>query len=363
MLVVALAMSSVLVVLTNLVARRSTGLGFACLTAGLALLPILFCLQSPLLLVNDVLLLLAGLACMIAGAGPKAFLRSSIGVTSATYVLFGVFLAYRLSQSDPLEERYPYESVQARLAYERPIDGHPRFSEESLTSLEDQVRDNESTRRTQALKEIHRTYVWKFVNSEGFGVGRVVGPGYFARIDDAESIPLAHSVPDYVTATRGSVEPTDPSWSALNRLHGNSFLDFANASGFGYVKDREHVAGFQTHHFRQLPEVESTKRSRWRVQNLELVSILKFSEPAVYVTDQLPRMDQLQDAPTRPLDAFEQSRLPALRHGDDLAVDAAPDRIRMLGAIRAVKQCLACHMAERGDLLGAFSYQLVCKDP
>lgn len=28
------------------------------------------------------------------------------------------------------------------------------------------------------------------------------------------------------------------------------------------------------------------------------------------------------------------------------------------GAIRAARQCLACHDAERGDLLGAFSYRM-----
>ena len=31
---------------------------------------------------------------------------------------------------------------------------------------------------------------------------------------------------------------------------------------------------------------------------------------------------------------------------------------RMLGSLRAAKQCLDCHTASRGDLLGAFSYAL-----
>jgi len=30
----------------------------------------------------------------------------------------------------------------------------------------------------------------------------------------------------------------------------------------------------------------------------------------------------------------------------------------MLGSLRAAKQCLECHTAKRGDLLGAFSYVL-----
>ena len=34
---------------------------------------------------------------------------------------------------------------------------------------------------------------------------------------------------------------------------------------------------------------------------------------------------------------------------------------RMFGALRATKQCLKCHDAARGDLLGAFSYTLRAK--
>jgi hypothetical protein len=124
--------------------------------------------------------------------------------------------------------------------------------------------------------------------------------------------------------------------------------------GFGYVKDKQHVAGFQAHQFHELPTLEE---KRWQLRHLELVSLLKFDEPAVYVTDHLPRMDDLRDAPTRPLNGFKRSHLHALQEGEDLAVDSDPDRIFMLGSIRASKQCLQCHTAERGHLLGAFSYQ------
>ncbi len=47
---------------------------------------------------------------------------------------------------------------------------------------------------------------------------------------------------------------------------------------------------------------------------LELVSLLKFDEPRVYVLDCLPRMDQLpsDDVLTRALNEFEQSSLESL---------------------------------------------------
>jgi hypothetical protein len=67
-------------------------------------------------------------------------------------------------------------------------------------------------------------------------------------------------------------------------------------------------------------------------------------------------MSELREAPTRPLDTFELEALHALYGGEDLSFDAKPNEIRMLGAIRAVKQCLSCHDCNRGDSLGAFSY-------
>jgi hypothetical protein len=69
-------------------------------------------------------------------------------------------------------------------------------------------------------------------------------------------------------------------------------------------------------------------------------------------------MDELRDAPTRPLDDFEAERLPKLRAGEELSTAQGPRRVRMLGAIRAQADCLRCHGVNQGDLLGAFSYDL-----
>jgi hypothetical protein len=98
--------------------------------------------------------------------------------------------------------------------------------------------------------------------------------------------------------------------------------------------------------------------SIWRIQSLDLVSLLKHKEPAAYVSKNLPRMQELRHAPTRPLNAFESSALKSLRQGQDIEVESAANRIFMLGAIRAGKPCLECHAGTRGKLLGAFSYVL-----
>ena len=69
-------------------------------------------------------------------------------------------------------------------------------------------------------------------------------------------------------------------------------------------------------------------------------------------------MGQLRAAPTRPLDKFESLGLFTVQQGDDLFISRDGEGVRMLGAIRSTKQCVACHGGERGDLLGAFSYTL-----
>jgi hypothetical protein len=160
-----------------------------------------------------------------------------------------------------------------------------------------------------------------------------------------------------VTNGRGADKALRPQ---LQDLHENGFVDFVNAPGFGYVKDRDHVAGFQPHQFHEVPTYQSKEKDRnqWRVQRLELVSLLKFEAPAVYLSEHLPRMDELAGAKTRPLDDFEKRALHALQQGADLEFAFSPTRVRMLGSVRCLQQCAKCHQANRGDLLGAFSYLL-----
>jgi hypothetical protein len=69
-------------------------------------------------------------------------------------------------------------------------------------------------------------------------------------------------------------------------------------------------------------------------------------------------MTELNQAKTRELSGFERKALQTLNDGEELAVDARLNRIHLLGAVRATKQCIECHEVNRGDLLGAFSYEL-----
>jgi hypothetical protein len=148
---------------------------------------------------------------------------------------------------------------------------------------------------------------------------------------------------------------------------------FLKLSGAATLKDRRHVAGFLSHRFSQVPDPndsrkmqipgpESTKicelKDRWKVQTLDLVGLLMHGDPVAYVSDHLPSMDELRDAPVRPLDKFETLGLIALRQGEELFISRDGASLRMLGGISSTKQCIGCHGGERGDLLGAFSYAL-----
>ncbi len=81
---------------------------------------------------------------------------------------------------------------------------------------------------------------------------------------------------------------------------------------------------------------------------------MKFKKPAVYVSANLPKMEELADTETRPLDLFESDALSQLQKGEDLVPHATTNRIRMLGSLRADKQCLECHDVKRGHRLMHF---------
>ena len=139
-------------------------------------------------------------------------------------------------------------------------------------------------------------------------------------------------------------------------LHRINLFGFLYPNGFGYFKDRDHVAGFESHGFRWSPT--SPEDVRWRIEHVQLVGILTQDQPLVYLTDKMPSMDQIRQGKTRGLDFFEEVALPELAKGEDLYIVRKNDTLRMLGAIRATKTCQKCHDAEIGDLLGAFSYTL-----
>jgi hypothetical protein len=221
-----------------------------------------------------------------------------------------------------------------------------------------------------------------FIDNPGFGNARMV-----RRPDDwVLASPLGQKPPPLqpgprVTSTWSPGELERPPASDipfLGSIYEDSVSDFVFAAGFGYVKDRRHVAGFLPHQFREVPSLTAgTERQnnielssgianaahRWKVRTLDLVGLLLHDAPVVYVSNELPRMDKLRGAPTRPLDKFETLGLSVLHRGEDLFTSRDGKNLRMLGAIYSTRQCVTCHGCERGDLLGAFSYTLERDEP
>jgi hypothetical protein len=207
-------------------------------------------------------------------------------------------------------------------------------------------------RRSWALRELHENADRYFARAAGFGVMRMRSVSEYAlKLDPRPEIKLPLPI---------DLAEINPLPTQLVDKHRKSMLDFVEPDRLGYVRARDSVSGFESHGFATLPHSFSQGNSNgyWQVVRMELVSLLRHDEPRVYVAHVLPQMDELADVPHRPLNTFEQSALPELTTNEDIIVDLRPDRIQMLGAIRAGKKCLDCHTGQRGDLLGAFSYEI-----
>ena len=307
---------------------------------------------------------------------PRLFLASS---ALAIVLIYAGASWHALGFVHDVQRQFPMQSMADRVP--QPKSHHRRHSnnvneswqrfEATLgDSLEDENRRYYS--RTNLLQQLHEKTTSNFVNSPGFGVVRMPQPVYVTRYYDHEfadtNAPVAQ--PDASATIPLSTEelerPTILLQSAMERpfrqgdelsslrtLHLRALENFVNYKGFGYVKDRKHVAGFRPHEFISMPVDTDV-----RVARLDLVSLPMHDRPIAYVSKELPRMKELKRAPTRNLTDFEARGLDSLEAGEDIFVRKTDSGISMLGAIRSVAQCVKCHGGERGDLLGAFSYSL-----
>ena len=115
---------------------------------------------------------------------------------------------------------------------------------------------------------------------------------------------------------------------------------------------------------RRLNEEEPAVDVDWKLNRMQLVSLLLHDEARVYVSDNLPDMEELSgaDVETRGLDPFELDALNKLRNGEAIVTAATPNRLQMMGGLRATHDCMQCHNVKEDELLGAFSYEFL-RDP
>jgi hypothetical protein len=325
--------------------------------------------------------------------GDEKPLTPPVEPTSSATILGGP--AKKKYSADELRKRYPFESLSNRLEYEVRRADRDRSSpadSELTEGTEKRLKTMESgygrtgpwrNLRIESLKLLHSSEVEKFIAREGFGMERMPSPKpSYLDLPTAPPIPITASGarimppepgPQVVLAQREGArvagsDGTDlamPTFPQLDLFHLRGQYNFVEPGSLGYIKDRDHVAGFQAHQFRSMPEVDDARgrgekppKEKWAVGRLELVSLLKHERPAVYVSTELPRMEQLKKAKTRPLDEFEAEALKRLQKGEDVVADAAVNQIRLVGSLRAAEQCRECHSVSRGALLGAFTYEL-----
>jgi hypothetical protein len=310
------------------------------------------------------------------------------GIQLGFVQLGGTFVPAPVSLADAeLRMHYPLESLAEQLDYEPaalkrladegPAPQLPATARKRLAVLEERFAAQMPAKRTLRLMKLHTDQVFRFVQSPGFGGQRLGTPQFQGspyltpaqstglKPEDLElpgGAPIAFASVRDTTLKSGDDAPNPPKPDRLMALHINGLFDFFDPAGFGYVMDRDHVAGFEPHQFRHMPEMPPEKGAarmeKWAVVRLELVSLLKHDRPVVYAADVLPNMTDAYRPETRELTAFEEKALKTLRKGDDLATESVGDRIRVLGSLRATKQCMDCHQVERGFLLGAFSWEL-----
>lgn len=289
-----------------------------------------------------------------------------------------------------LREKYPYTSIADRLKYQAAkTKDAPKLSPASQMRIDQADKQFDQTQkakhayvngRSESLRLLHEAEVKDFIARPGAGFGRMrlpsSGPSFLPG-NPPRDIPLVSndkkrpnnespvSLPE-TNKQAAAARVFLPSQQSLLAFHQNGQLGFVSPNSVGYIKNRNQVAGFHSHGFVTAPQLLThfdrpwyrKEKEMWAIHRLELVSLLKHDKPAVYVSKSLPNMKELKNVKTRDLASFEAHALKQLQQGKDVVTNATLNRIEMLGALRATKQCMQCHDVKRGALLGAFSYQM-----
>jgi hypothetical protein len=250
-------------------------------------------------------------------------------------------------------DAYPFQSLKGRVT-RRSGHGSTKISRDAEADLSQFETTEVYSTRTMALRDVHQEAVKKFSETEGLGVRRIpiFSKEMIDQLKRSDEVPLQ---PEIVGTTVAEPAATaEKIEDALKMLHRAGIGDFASPQDFGYVTDDgKRAAGFVPHRFTKTPPADP----RLRLKRIDLVGLLLHPKPVVYVSDKLPRMEELTAAPTRSPDDFEAKAMESLQKGAPLVVRETETGLRMVGAIRAATQCTACHGVQRGELLGAFSYR------
>lgn len=299
-----------------------------------------------------------------------------------------------------LRERYSFQSLRKRMTFqENPVPASIRRNE----AVEGEIP--QYSLRGQALAMLHSEEVEEFINRPGQGFRRTISISPYdieSRSQWAKRIetqpvdskllgeptialkPFAQNQdsPDHFMASYSMSESGMPTTNLAQMFHRESAHGFTNPESFGFVRNLDEVAGFEAHQARFPEDWDGSIRIQnqtffdkyqrkpigldveWKINRLQLVSLLLHDEPRVYESENLPNMEELSgsNAETRTLNDFESNSLEKLYAGEEAIMHATPNRLVMLGALRANTTCLQCHSVKENELLGAFSYEFL-RDP
>jgi hypothetical protein len=263
-------------------------------------------------------------------------------------------------------EEFAFQSLEGRIPKGKPITLAKPLTTAAAKRLDAQEVRFESAFKERAtlLQALHERTRRFFVQARGAGAerGLITDEDVLLNWGTRTSLVEQPGPPADFPLSAGDQLTTVAPEDDHHEHHGFASFLFLNPAGFGFIKNRRQVAGFEPHAFRGQPGQQSAG-TRMKIDHVQLVGILMLEQPVVYLTDGLPSMEQVRQGKTRGLDPFEEAGLRSLREGEDLFVAVKGTTVRMLGALRATKQCLHCHDANRGDLLGALSYTLRPRPP
>jgi hypothetical protein len=228
-----------------------------------------FAALSAVTLLQGAALVIIGIACVAANIRLSVFFGCGVAATILIIGAIGEATAYSWTE---LKGRYPFESMSERLSYEaralrytqigpqERLTMHPESTLMRLDNAEKHGRRSFNL-RSKALRLVHAGHVEQFIVSPGFGVGRMPRPSpYSIERGDRRatfSYKLDHrsqSADNY--EAEGDNSPGEAISNAasifgdaIGELHDEARLDFVDPDGFGFIRDRDHVAGFVPHGF------------------------------------------------------------------------------------------------------------------
>lgn len=157
-------------------------------------------------------------------------------------------------------------------------------------------------------------------------------------------------------------EHSQPSWTSIEQMHAVYVEKFIQSSGFGMgrmgptdFRDRfELVLNGQPHVVKRVELIGLVKHP-------EPTAYVTSSIPpqkAFFTNDAARSNYMARLVKTRPLTTFETNALVELRNGRNDVLGTHDGSAAILGAVRAQEKCLNCHDGKMGTLLGAFTYSM-----